>query len=64
MIVVAGRPAMGKSTLGMDFARNAAIHDNQCTVVFSLEMSREEIAQRLFSAETNIPLNVSATRLR
>ncbi len=58
MIVVAGRPAMGKSTLGMDFARNAAIHDNQCTVVFSLEMSREEIAQRLFSAETNIPLNV------
>ena len=58
MIVVAGRPAMGKSTLGMDFARNAAIHDDQCTVVFSLEMSREEIAQRLFSAETNIPLNV------
>ena len=49
---------MGKSTLGMDFARNAAIHDDQCTVVFSLEMSREEIAQRLFSAETNIPLNV------
>ena len=58
MIVVAGRPAMGKSTLGMDFARNAAIHDDQCTVVFSLEMSHEEIAQRLFSAETNIPLNV------
>ena len=58
MIVVAGRPAMGKSTLGMDFARHAAIHDNMCSVVFSLEMSREEIAQRLFAAETNIPLNV------
>ena len=57
MIVVADA-GHGKVHVGMDFARNAAIHDDQCTVVFSLEMSREEIAQRLFSAETNIPLNV------
>lgn len=57
MIVVAARPAMGKSTLGMDFARSAALHHNMTTVIFSLEMSGEELMQRVFSAETNIPLN-------
>lgn len=56
MIVVAGRPAMGKSTLGIDFARAAALHHNMTSVVFSLEMSKVELAQRIISAETNIPL--------
>lgn len=56
MIVVAGRPAMGKSTLGMDFARHAAMHENMPTIIFSLEMSGPELMQRLFSAETDIPL--------
>ncbi|MDN6622517.1 MAG: replicative DNA helicase [Bifidobacterium crudilactis] len=56
MIVVAGRPAMGKSTLGIDFARSAALHHHDAAVVFSLEMSKTELAQRIISAETNIPL--------
>ena len=56
MIVVAGRPAMGKSTLGVDFARSASLHHNMTTIIFSLEMSRVELAQRIMSAETNIPL--------
>lgn len=56
MIVVAGRPAMGKSTLGVDFARSAALHNNLTTVIFSLEMSKTELAQRIISAETGIPL--------
>ena len=56
MIVVAARPAMGKSTLALDFARHAALHECVPTVMFSLEMSGEEISQRLFSAETDIPL--------
>ncbi|HCA73813.1 replicative DNA helicase [Bifidobacterium sp. UBA6881] len=56
MVVVAGRPAMGKSTLGVDFARSAALHQNMTTVIFSLEMSKTELAQRIISAETNIPL--------
>ena len=56
MVVVAGRPAMGKSTLGIDFARSAALHHNMTAVVFSLEMSKVELAQRIISAETNIPL--------
>ncbi|MFT9231821.1 MAG: replicative DNA helicase, partial [Bifidobacterium sp.] len=56
MVVVAGRPAMGKSTLGVDFARSAALHHDMATVIFSLEMSKTELAQRIISAETNIPL--------
>ena len=56
MIVVAGRPAMGKSTFGIDFARAAALHHNMTSIVFSLEMSKVELAQRIISAETNIPL--------
>lgn len=58
MIVVAGRPAMGKSTFGIDFARAAALHHNMTAVVFSLEMSKMELAQRILAAETDIPLSV------
>lgn len=56
MVVVAGRPAMGKSTLGVDFARAAALHQGLTSVIFSLEMSKMELAQRIIAAETNIPL--------
>lgn len=56
MIVVAARPAMGKSTLALDFARAAAIKANQPTIFFSLEMGRSEIAMRLMSAEAAVPL--------
>nr|WP_311772235.1 replicative DNA helicase [Sphaerisporangium siamense] len=56
MIVVAARPAIGKSTLGLDFARSAAIRHHMTTVVFSLEMSRNEITMRLLSAEARVSL--------
>ena len=56
MIVLAARPAMGKSTLGLDIARSAAIKHNQAAVVFSLEMSKTEITMRLLSAEAQIQL--------
>ena len=56
MIVIAARPAMGKSTVGLDIARNAAIHHHMPTVIFSLEMSRTEITTRLISAEAGIKL--------
>jgi replicative DNA helicase len=56
MIVVAARPAVGKSTLGLDVARSAAIKHKMATVVFSLEMSRTEITMRLLSAEAQIQL--------
>ena len=56
MIVVAARPAMGKSTLALDFARASAIKQEQPTIFFSLEMGRSEIAMRLLSAEGAVPL--------
>ncbi|MFT4307375.1 MAG: replicative DNA helicase [Microbacterium sp.] len=56
MIVVAARPAMGKSTLALDLARAAAIKHGMPTIFFSLEMGRSEIAMRLMSAEAAIPL--------
>nr|WP_232677369.1 replicative DNA helicase [Nocardioides sp. R-C-SC26] len=57
MIIVAARPAMGKSTLALDFCRSASIANNMSSVFFSLEMSRSEIAMRLLSAEAKVPLN-------
>jgi replicative DNA helicase len=56
MIVVAARPALGKSTIGLDFARSAAIKHGLATCIFSLEMGRTEITMRLLSAEARVPL--------
>ena len=47
LIIVAARPALGKSTLALDFARAAAIKHDMPTIFFSLEMGRSEIAMRL-----------------
>jgi replicative DNA helicase len=56
LIVLAARPAMGKSTLALDFARAAAIRNGQTAAVFSLEMSRTEIVMRLLAAESRVHL--------
>lgn len=56
LILVAARPALGKSTLALDFARGAAIKHDLPTIIFSLEMGRSEIAMRLLSAEASVPL--------
>jgi replicative DNA helicase len=56
MIIVAARPAVGKSTLAMDFARSAAVEHGLPTVIFSLEMSSMEIMMRLLSAESAVNL--------
>ena len=61
MIVIAARPAMGKSTLALDFARAAAIRSSMATVLFSLEMGRNEITMRLLSAESRVPLQTMRT---
>lgn len=57
MVVIAARPAIGKSTLALDFARACAIKHQMACAFFSLEMSREEIELRLLSAEGKIPLH-------
>jgi replicative DNA helicase len=61
MIVIAARPAIGKSTLALDFARAAAIRNSMTTVLFSLEMGRNEITMRLLSAEARVPLQTMRT---
>ncbi|MEZ0092747.1 replicative DNA helicase [Streptacidiphilus sp. EB129] len=57
MIVVAARPAMGKSTLALDFARSCSVKHKIPSVFFSLEMGRNEIAMRLLSAEARVALH-------
>jgi replicative DNA helicase len=57
LVIVAARPGMGKSTLGLDFARSASIHHGMTSAIFSLEMGRNEIVMRLLSAEAQVRLN-------
>src|SRR5690625_1951415 len=57
MVIFAGRPAMGKTTLGMDVLRSASIHNGMASVIFSLEMDKTEITMRLLSAEAQVPMN-------
>lgn len=57
MIIFAGRPAMGKTTLGMDVMRSAAIHNGMASAIFSLEMDRQEIMMRIMAAEAQVPMS-------
>jgi len=56
MIIVAARPGIGKSTLGLDFIRSCSVKHGMTSVIFSLEMSRTEIVMRMLSAEAKIRL--------
>jgi replicative DNA helicase len=57
MIVVAARPGVGKSTLGLDFCRAASIKQGVTSAIFSLEMTGAEIAMRLLSAEAKVAIH-------
>ena len=61
MVIVAARPGIGKSTLGLDFARSCSIRHGLASCIFSLEMSRTEIVMRLLAAEAGIPLAAMRT---
>ena len=54
LIIVAGRPSMGKTSLALNIARNAALEQRACVALFSLEMSSESLVQRLLASETRI----------
>lgn len=54
LIIVAARPGMGKTSLMLSIALNAARKYNQRVAIFSLEMSAEQLVQRLISSETGI----------
>ena len=57
LIVIAGRPGLGKSTMGLDIARTATVKHGLPAAIFSLEMSKTEITMRLLSAEARVPLH-------
>jgi replicative DNA helicase len=54
LVVVAGRPSMGKTALALNFAQHAAIDHDVPVAVFSLEMSKESLVQRLLCAEGRV----------
>jgi replicative DNA helicase len=56
LIVVGARPSVGKSTLGVDAARSAAIGQGVPTVVFTLEMPKRQVLQRITAAESRVSL--------
>lgn len=55
LIIVAARPAMGKTAFTLSLARNAAVDFKKGVAIFSLEMSSQQLVKRLLSAETEIP---------
>lgn len=56
LIILAARPSMGKSSLALDIARNIAVFENKSVGIFSLEMSKDQLADRLISSQANIDL--------
>lgn len=54
LIILAARPAMGKTSFGLNVAQNAAIKGKIPVAIFSLEMSKEQLVQRLMSSEAMI----------
>ncbi|HHT79123.1 MAG TPA: replicative DNA helicase [Actinobacteria bacterium] len=56
LIIVAARPGMGKTSLALCISRNAGFKEDTPVVIFSLEMSKQQIAQRLLCSEARIDL--------
>lgn len=52
LIILAARPSMGKTSLALDIARNAAVRHNVPVGIFSLEMSSEQLIDRMLAAES------------
>jgi replicative DNA helicase len=61
LIIVGGRPSMGKTSLVLNIARNAAVEQGACIALFSLEMARDSLVWRLLSGESGV--NLSRIRL-
>ena len=54
LILVAARPSMGKTAFVLNIAQYVAFHENMCTAIFSLEMSKEQLVNRMFSLESRV----------
>ena len=60
LIILAGRPSMGKSSCAVNMAENAAIRHGTPVAIFSLEMSKEQLAMRLLCSQSEVSLQRSA----
>jgi len=56
LVIAAGRPSMGKTSLALNIARNAAVDYGACVALFSMEMARESLVMRLLSSESGVNL--------
>ncbi len=56
LIILAARPGMGKTSMALDIALHAGVHKKIPTIIYSLEMSQQEIVMRLLSALAMVPL--------
>ena len=56
LIILAARPSLGKTSLALDIARHAAVNEKVPVGVFSLEMSKQQLVERLIAAEANVDL--------
>ena len=54
LVLVAARPSMGKTAFVLNIAQHVAFHAHLCTAIFSLEMSKEQLVNRLFSLESKV----------
>ena len=61
LIIVAGRPSMGKTALALTFARNAAVEHKIPVGIFSLEMSNSQLAMRLLTSEARVDSHLVRT---
>lgn len=57
LIIVAARPAMGKSAFAINIATNAALKDNVPVAIFNLEMSKEQVVNRILCSEAMVDSN-------
>ena len=61
LILVAARPSMGKTAFVLNIAQNVAFKENKTTAIFSLEMSKEQLVNRLFSLESHVDAQILRT---
>ncbi|MBB6629935.1 replicative DNA helicase [Clostridium algidicarnis] len=56
MVLIAARPSMGKTTFALNIAQYASLRANKSVVIFSLEMSKEQLGYKLLCAEANVDM--------
>jgi replicative DNA helicase len=56
LVIIAARPSVGKTSFALDIARNIAVRTKECVGIFSLEMSKEELVDRILCAEAGVSL--------